>query len=81
MNFIKEMLSGSDGVVSSKRTIMFIFTLLFVGISIANFITGKNLDATLKDQLFYLLIWIISMVFGEQLPAIFGSFKKKDEPK
>ena len=79
MKWFKEMLSGSDGIVSSKRFVMFLFTLTFIGLTVANFVTGKNLDETLKDQLFYLLIWIISMVFGEQLPSIFGSFKKKDK--
>lgn len=74
MNWFKEMLSGKGGEVSSKRTVMFIFTLTFVGLTIANFVTGKNFDATLKDQLFYLLIWLISMVFGEQIADI---FKKK----
>lgn len=73
------MLSGSDGIISSKRTVMFLFTLTFIGLTVSNFITGKNFDETLKDQLFYLLIWIISMVFGEQIPAIVGAFKKKEE--
>ena len=81
--FIKSMLSGSDGVVSSKRTVMFIFTLLFVGLTIANFVTGKNFDETLKQQLFYLLIWLISMVFGEGIPDMISAFKKdkKDDTK
>lgn len=79
MSWFREMLSGKNGEVSSKRTVMFIFTLTFIGLTIANFVTGKNFDDTLKDQLFYLLIWIISMVFGEQLPQIFGAFRKKEE--
>ena len=78
MNFIKSMLSGEDGAISSKRTIMFIFTLLFVGLTIANFVTGKNFDETLKDQLFYLLVWCITMVFGEQIPAMIQSFKNRN---
>jgi hypothetical protein len=77
MNWFKEMLSGSDGITSSKRVVMFLFTLTFIGLTIANFCTGKNFDATLKDQLFYLLVWLISMVFGEQIADI---FKKKDKP-
>lgn len=82
IKFLTSMLSGSDGLISSKRTIMFIFTLLFVGLTIANFITGKNFDETLKTQLFYLLVWCISMVFGEQIPAMIEAFKgKKDEPE
>jgi hypothetical protein len=75
MNWLKEMLSGKGGEVSSKRVVMFLFTLTFIGLTIANFVTGKNFDETLKQQLFYLLIWLISMVFGEQIADI---FKKKD---
>lgn len=71
------MLSGADGAISSKRTMMFIFTLLFVGLTIANFVTGKNFDATLKDQLFYLLLWLIAMVFGENIPDIIKAMKGK----
>lgn len=80
IRFIKQMLSGKDGVISSKRTVMFIFTLLFVGLTIANFVTGKNFDSTLKDQLFYLLVWCLSMVFGEQIADIF-TIRKNDKPK
>lgn len=64
------MLSGRDGVISSKRSVMFIFTLLFVGLTIGNFVTGKNFDEVLKQQLFYILIWLFSLVFGEQIPDI-----------
>lgn len=79
--FLAKMLSGKTGEISSKRTIMFMFTLTFIGLTIANFVTGKNFDATLKDQLFYLLVWIISMVFGEQLPEILKAFKKTETVK
>ena len=72
------MLAGEDGAISSKRTIMFIFTLLFVGLTIANFVTGKNFDGTLKDQLFYLLVWCITMVFGEQIPDMIKAYKNKN---
>lgn len=81
IKFIKSMLSGADGNMSSKRVVMMIFTLLFVGLTIANFVTGKNFDETLKQQLFYLLIWCLSMVFGEQIPEMISSWKgKKEEP-
>jgi hypothetical protein len=42
MNWFKEMLSGSDGITSSKRVVMFLFTLTFIGLTIANFCTGKR---------------------------------------
>lgn len=73
--FLKEMLSGNDGLISSKRTVMFIFTLLFVAVTIVNVSTGKNLDETLKSQLFYLVIWTLTMVFGEQITNIFNKDK------
>lgn len=73
--FLKEMLSGSDGLISSKRTVMFIFTLLFVGVTIVNLSTGKNLDETLKNQLFYLVIWTLTMVFGEQITNLWNKDK------
>lgn len=81
IKFIKDMLSGSDGITSSKRVVMFILTLLFVGLTIANFVTGKNFDSVLKDQLFYLLVWCLSMVFGEQITEMFTIRKNKDADK
>ena len=78
IKFIKSMLAGEDGAISSKRTVMFIFTLLFTGLVISNHITGKNFDETLKDQLFYLLVWCITMVFGEQIPDMIKAYKNRN---
>jgi len=83
MKFIKEIFTDSDGSPSSKRVVMFILLFLFVGVSIYNLCTGKNLDDTLKNQLFYLLCWIFSTVIGEKVVNIFTTkpVEKKDEPK
>lgn len=75
--FIKDLFSDKDGSASSKRLVLFILTFLFVGVSIYNIGTGKNLDETLKNQLFYLLVYVISVVFGENITAAF----KKQDPK
>lgn len=77
--FIKSLFSDKDGIVSSKRLVMFIFTLLFVVITLINIFSGKNLDETLKNQLFYLLVYCISVVFGENITTIFK--KDGDVPK
>ncbi len=80
--FIKGVLSESDGTPSSRRLVMFILTFLFVGISLYNVITGKNLDDVLKSQLFYLLIWIFSVVFGDKVvTALKGTNPGGDRPK
>jgi hypothetical protein len=69
--FIKGILTDSDGNPSSKRVVMFLLTFLFIGISIANVAAGKDLESTLKSQLFYLLCWMFSVVFGEKVVNIF----------
>jgi hypothetical protein len=76
-DFIKSLFSDKDGSVSSKRLVMFVLTFLFVGVTIYNITTGKNLDETLKNQLFYLLVYVISVVFGENVTGMF----KKPDPK
>lgn len=76
-DFIKGIFMDKDGSFSSKRVVLFIFTFLFVGVSIYNIVTGKNLDETLKNQLFYLLVYVISVVFGENVTGLF----KKPDPK
>lgn len=74
-DFLKGVFSETDGSPSSKRVVMFILTMLFVGVTIYNLTTGKNLDDTLKNQLFYLLCWIFSMVFGEKIVSAFKDNK------
>lgn len=73
MKFIKGLLSESDGTPSSRRAILFILTLLFVGIVIYNIITGKNLDDTLKSQLFYLIVWLLGAVVVDKVAVAIKS--------
>lgn len=67
----KGIFLDKDGSYSSKRIVMFILTALFAVVTAVNLFTGKNLDATLKDQLFYLIVYIFSLVFGENVTNIF----------
>lgn len=71
--FIKLML-GTNGEISSKRCMMVFFALLFSYAFLSNHITGLQVDETMKWQLFGLLIWIMSLVFGEKLPEIFTAW-------
>ena len=75
--FITGILTDSDGNPSSKRVVMFLLTFLFIGVSIANVVSGKDLEATLKSQLFYLLCWMFSVVFGEKVVNIFKPINGK----
>jgi hypothetical protein len=75
--FIRGILTDSDGNPSSKRVVMFLLTFLFIGVSIANVAAGKDLEETLKSQLFYLLCWMFSVVFGEKVVNIFKSTPSK----
>lgn len=78
--FIKEILTDTNGSASSKRVVMFILLFLFVGISIYNLTSGKNLDETLKNQLFYLLCWIFTTVIGEKVVDMFAAKKTDSNP-
>jgi uncharacterized membrane-anchored protein len=79
IKFIRQML-GSNGEISSKRSMMVFFSLLFAYALISNHVTGKQVDDTMKWQLFGLLIWIMSLVYGEKLPEIFTAwFGRKTE--
>lgn len=73
IKFIRQML-GSNGEISSKRCMMIFFSTLFAYALLSNHITGKEVDDTMKWQLFGLLIWIMSLVFGEKLPEIFTAW-------
>lgn len=87
IQFIKGVLSESDGTPSSRRVVMFLLTILFIGIVIYNIVTGKNLDETLKNQLFYLLVWIFGVVLADKIAVALkggtlppGGDRPKDPP-
>lgn len=78
IDFIKRVLTDSDGNPSSKRIVMFALTILFIAAFIYNMTTGKTPAQVFTDQLFTLLLYIFSVVFGEKVVNI---FKKPEEPK
>lgn len=65
---------GSNGEISSKRCMMIFFTMLFAYALISNHLTGMAVDDTMMWQLFFLLIWAMSMVFGEKIPDIISAW-------
>lgn len=67
---LREFFQDSDGSGSSKRVVLFILLLTFVGIVIYNTHTGKNPDATLRDQLFYAMMYCLTLIFGEKVLKI-----------
>jgi hypothetical protein len=69
--FIKSLFSDKDGSISSKRFVMFTLVLSFVVIIFVNLFTGKSLKDTLEDQLFYLVIYVLISIFGENMAEIF----------
>lgn len=84
LKFIKGVLSESDGTPSSRRLVMFLLTILFISLSVYNIVTGKNLDETLKSQLFYLLCWLFAVIFGDKvvtaMKSATGGEKGGDRP-
>lgn len=65
-NFFISMVSGEDGI-SSKRSVMVFFVLLFAFCVIYNLITGKAPAPTYQDQVFELVIICFVGVFGEKI--------------
>lgn len=65
MKHFIELLSGANGI-SSKRSVMVWFVLLFSFVLIFNMATGKAPNPTLLDQLNELTIISIAAVFGER---------------
>jgi hypothetical protein len=76
-NFIKGILTDSDGKPSAKRVSLFLFVFTFITVDFVNLFLGKKMDETLTNQLFYLLMYVISVVFGEKIAGIFT----KSDPK
>ncbi len=74
IKFWRGVFTDKDGNPSSKRIILFTLILVFVAVVFINLLMGKNLDSVLKEQLFYLVIYTLATVFGENVTGI---FKKK----
>lgn len=71
-NFIVNLFQDVNGSVSSKRMVMFFLVIVFSICVLVNLFTGRNLDETFKSQLFYVMLWVISSVFGEQITKLFN---------
>lgn len=65
-NFFLSMLSGPEGV-SSKRSVMLFFVLLFAFCVVYNLFTGKAPASIYQEQVFELVIITVSLVFGEKV--------------
>ena len=74
--FLAGVFTDKDGSPSSKRIVLFILLLTFIGCVLVNLIQGKMLSQVLSDQLFYLLIYALAAVFGENVTSL---FKKKPQ--
>lgn len=74
-----EFLEGSLGSTSSKRVFTFILQVLFVIIILANLFLGKNLNPTLLEYFFYLMLYYYTGVATEKV--INGVAKKLEAPK
>jgi hypothetical protein len=76
--FIKGIFSSAPESPSSKRVVMFMFVVAFLIIVFVNLFRGKALSSVLSDQIFYLVIYSMAAVFGEQVTNI---FKKSEDIK
>ena len=76
--FMRYVFTDSDGNPSSKRVVMFLLVFLFIAVVIINLASAKKLESTLQDQLFYLLCWMFSVVFGEKVAKIWAPTIKKE---
>jgi hypothetical protein len=74
-NFFSQMLTGQNGI-SSKRSVMVFFVLLFSFMSVYNMITGKAPNELYQEQVFEILIIAICTVFGERVVVSLSNMRK-----
>lgn len=78
--FVRGILTDKDGSPSSKRVILFLLIAVFVTCVFVNLFMGKSLSQTLAEQLFYLVIYALATIFGENITDLFRG-KSKEPPK
>lgn len=77
-DFIKGVLSEDNGTPSAKRVVLFILLTLFVIATMANLFYHKSMEATLLNELYYLITtFVAAMVVEKSTISIAG--KKKDD--
>lgn len=76
-NFIIELLGGIGSRVSSRRTSMVFFILLFAFCLILNIFTGKEPSQQFHDELFHLTVLSLVLVFGDIVLKVLAFFKGK----
>jgi hypothetical protein len=59
---MKEFLTGPNGEQSSKRLFTLALMIVYVMVIIVNLFTGKKLDATLQEQLFYMILTFYGLI-------------------
>jgi preprotein translocase subunit SecG len=76
-NFIVELLGGIGSRISSRRTSMVFFILLFAFCLILNIFTGKEPSQQFHDELFHLTVLSLVLVFGDIVLKVLAFFKGK----
>lgn len=77
-----ELLGGIGSKISSRRTSMVFFELLFAFCLILNIFTGKEPSQQFHDELFHLVVLTLVLVFGDIVLKVMAFFKGKqiDQP-
>lgn len=65
MNFLRDLLGGVGSAISSRRTVMVWFVLLFSFEIVLNIFTGLAPSDELRMELFQVLIVSLVLVFGD----------------
>lgn len=77
-NFIIELLGGAGSRISSKRSVMIWFVLLFTYLIVLNAYTGKSPSSEFRTELFQLTVLSIVLVFGEIALKIYQAIRGKN---
>jgi hypothetical protein len=76
-NFVFELLGGIGSRISSRRTSMVFFELLYSFCLILNIFTGKQPSQQFHDELFHLVVLTLVLVFGDIVLKVMAFFKGK----
>lgn len=77
MNFLRDLLGGIGSAISSRRTVMIWFVLLFSFEVVLNIFTGLKPVDELRMELFQVLIVSLVLVFGDIVLKVLEFMKGK----
>ncbi len=75
---LKQIFSGIDGTISSKRSIMFLSFLMMIAMAIISTFYGKKIEQFIFDGFLYIVVGSLFSVASEKFTSTYVKMQKEN---